>query len=859
MKIESSSTSYVNGSYSSKGFSGLASGLDTESMVQEMLSGMQSKIDKQEGLKQQLQWKQDIYRTIIQDMLDFKSKYFDRTTSSSLLSSNLYNAMTALSSSSAVKVSASSSAATGTTKIEVAQLATSTVIKSAGRVSGGLSGQIDTSALMDAVANAQDGKLSLDVNFNGVKKTVTLDASKITDEQSFADELQAGIQKAHGTGIKVSLDGSGRISFAGSDAGQQITLTGGSAIMDAMGMKSGQSNKINGTMKLKDIGFANGLQGDRFSFSINGTQFSYSADTTLNQIISDINGSEAGVRLTFSSMADTFSLESTSTGAGFNIELEQSEGNLLTALFGSGVSAAGKVASSVLTSDTVAGGNVSGLTDVFGKDGEPGFSFEKASFTFTVNGSKQTITLPKRTEDDGTVNPYTSEQEVIDALNEELDKRFGAGSINLVSGADGSVSLSVTNGALVSFDKENGGEGDLAFALGFTNNADGKSSNRATGDMTLGELGIDLGSGISSSTKLSDLSGRYSFDEETGRLVLSSEDSDPASKTLTAEEKAIFGDITLGDGTANLAGQTTQGRNAVVNIDGIWTERASNSFSANGLNFDLKDTTGSYQIEYEADGSIKKDANGDLSITSAAGASNNPVTIETERNTDQIYDKITEFVKDYNTLIEKLNGYVDEEASYKEYAPLTEAQKKEMSDREIELWEEKAKEGLLRRDSAITSFLTEMRQALYQRPEGSAIALYDIGIETSDSWRDKGKLVIDETKLRNAIEQKPTEVMNLFNNKNGGIANRLNDILYKTANDTSGSPGTLVQLAGVKNRATDKNNQLYSKMQQVDKQIEKLKKQYEQQKTRYWKQFNAMEQMIANMNQQSAWLTQQLG
>ncbi|MCI8441153.1 MAG: flagellar filament capping protein FliD [Provencibacterium sp.] len=847
MKIESSSSSYVNGSYASKGFSGLASGLDTESMVKELLSGTQSKIDKQEGLKQQLQWKQEIYRSIIQDLLDFKNKYFDRTSTKSLLSSGLYNAMTAVSNSSAVKVSASSSAAAGSISVEVAQLATSTVIKSAGRVSGSLSGKMDSDALQSLLANAKDGQFSLQVDYNGVKKTITLDADKISDEESFVNELQAGIQKAHGTGIKVSLEG-GRISFKGSDSGQQITLTGSSDVMKAMGMKSGQSNKINGTMKLKDIGFSTPLQGGQFSFEINGTQFSYSEDATLNQVISDINSSAAGVRLTFSSMADTFTLESTETGSGFDITMSQSEGNLLSALFGAGASAGSKVSGDVLTTKSITtNGSVSNIKD----------DLSKATFAFTVDGVKQTITLPKRSEEDG--GAY-KQDEIIDLLNEELDKRFN-GDIRL-SESGGSVSLEINGGQKVSFDKSSGADTDIAFALGFSTKEGGKN-NLAVADTRIGDLSDAqqeqlAALGFTDETKvLSNLSGRYFFNAETGRITL---DSTVGDSAISAAEQEVFGiGASLGDGTVDLSAQTTQGQNAVVNIDGVWTERSSNSFSANGIYFDLKATTGSYEIEREADGSIKKNADGELSIQSAAGASNTPVTIETERNTDQIYDKITDFVNDYNTLIEKLNGYIDEDASYKDYAPLTSDQKKEMSEREIELWEEKAKEGLLRRDSTISTFLTQMRQALYERPAGSSIALYDIGIETSSSWRDKGKLVIDETKLRNAIEQNPTEVMNLFNNKDGGVATRINDILYKTANDTSGSPGTLVQIAGMKNRVSDSNNQLYTRMKQIDSQIERLKNQYEQQKTRYWNQFNAMEQMIANMNQQSAWLSQQLG
>ena len=89
----SSSSSYVTGSSSNKGFSGLVSGMDTESMVEAMLSGTQSKIDKQTGLKQQLEWKQEIYRSIITQINDFQTKFFGTSSTTGLLNQSFYNAM----------------------------------------------------------------------------------------------------------------------------------------------------------------------------------------------------------------------------------------------------------------------------------------------------------------------------------------------------------------------------------------------------------------------------------------------------------------------------------------------------------------------------------------------------------------------------------------------------------------------------------------------------------------------------------------------------------------------------------------------------------------------------------------------
>ena len=107
MNITSSgSSSYVAGASSNKGFSGLASGIDTESMVEAMLSGTQSKIDKQNGLKQQLEWKQEIYRDIINQINAFQSKFFGTSSTTGLLNQSFYNSMKALCSSGAFGVTA---------------------------------------------------------------------------------------------------------------------------------------------------------------------------------------------------------------------------------------------------------------------------------------------------------------------------------------------------------------------------------------------------------------------------------------------------------------------------------------------------------------------------------------------------------------------------------------------------------------------------------------------------------------------------------------------------------------------------------------------------------------------------------
>lgn len=1028
----SSSSSYVTGSSSNKGFSGLVSGMDTESMVEAMLSGTQSKIDKQTGLKQQLEWKQEIYRSIITQINDFQTKFFGTSSTTGLLNQSFYNAMKAVCSSSAFGVTASSSAATGSTKFQVRQLATNSSITSGTGVSGKLNGKLDAEKMQELVnqelggtateeqnaaytvkfqigsdtvevnlrdvfvsddgksfkpemsqkeldaaieqklndafkdkgvtAKVQDGALTLTtdsastsikvaegsgelglarlgltsassstadtsagkstlkgkvtdiggleftVTLDDIAKTISLDWRDVmtggtVDAAKLKDSLQSALDTAHGAG-QITVEGDLTTGFELKvSAGRKVMVGGSTEVMESLNWLNGQSNRIGMGGTLSQLYFAEDLQGSEFRFSINGVDFHFTEDNTMSEIVSAINKSGAGVRLVYRTQDDTFTLESTDSGAGRTIKLEQTEGNLLNALFGSGADGALKtgssVSSSTLTLDTVKGSPVLTSEDDFKE-------VKQGTFKLMVNGKEYTLSLPKKDDD----SAYTKD-EIITELNKQLDEKFGEG--NIVLNGDGT--MKVNNGAQVSIVpgsvsdpddpevvKKAAQAGDLALALFGTEEV----SNAVTGDTTLGELGITglkgadgqiLGADVKLS-ELNSLNPALSF--EDGKIRVDGSPSTDVADTATMQK--LFGVDSLELGTVSgTKASEVKGQNAIVEIDGLVTERSSNNFTVNGLNFNLKETTGTYEaatgtlktsdgsafdlsqlkdgqyIEngtvYNADGT-KTDITGltyekDGQTVTADGLRMNgdkleifngtTETIQVDRDTDQIIEGIKSFVDEYNKLIKTLNDYLDEDTSYKEYAPLTDAQKKEMSEKEIELWEEKAKEGLLHRDSTIDSFLQSMRTALYEKPEGCAYALYDLGIETGE-WESKGQLVFtsdSEAKLRQVLESDPESVMQLFTDSEEGIFTKINNIMDDTAKISSGSPGALVELAGVKGKASESNNTLYEQIKDIDDRIAALKETYEREKNRYWSEFNTMEQLISNMNVQSSWLSQQ--
>ncbi len=167
------------------------------------------------------------------------------------------------------------------------------------------------------------------------------------------------------------------------------------------------------------------------------------------------------------------------------------------------------------------------------------------------------------------------------------------------------------------------------------------------------------------------------------------------------------------------------------------------------------------------------------------------VGINQTEDIDAIYDNIVEFVDAYNTLIEELNTLVNAEYN-SDYMPLTSDEKAEMTDSEIELWEAKVEESLLRNDATLTSLLYDMRitmMSMYETADGGTISLASIGITTSSDYTENGKLYIDEDTLREALTNNLDDIKDLFTGtgESEGLGDVLNTNIYSKlkSSDTS--------------------------------------------------------------------------
>lgn len=844
----------VTGSRNRNMMPGLVSGMDTASLVDSMLSGTKGKIDKANASKQQLLWKQDIYRDIISKSNKFQNDYFTYSGSKdvNLLSAGFYNTMITTSSSSAIKVHATGTNAPSKMDVKVNKLATAFKAKSNTPVSKEMEGKLDVSKLTDGK------KYSIDVTLDGVRKSIVFEGVKdpLLTEQENADKTLENLNKSltyvFGTTVKATQVG-GKIQLGSSNATHTVTVSASptngkpDAPQDGLallGFTEGASNKINLNRPIGEVSFLNSLAGETFEFSINGKKITASRKDTVNDILGKINNSGANVKVSYSSSEDRFVMESTLMGDIKGIEMEQTSGNLLTVLFGSGNGngiTGGSVSSNYLgANNKVDDALLDGILATTDKTGH--------TMTITVNGVKTAITIPKNPDD----TPYDRD-EFVAALNKELENKFG-------KDGDGkpNISFEINGGQAAIYSSDNYKvelKDDPGFniltSLGFEKD----QSQDVKGNTTLSEMGLKGSLNVNGITITADPG--WTMDKlvaELNNTGIGTVSFDEASQTLSIKDVA-GNDILMEGGdsdgkklmnrllgsdsvTFNTTGNSmseTAGSNAQLEVNGVVIERNSNQFVLDGITIQL------------------------LDVTTEA------IRLTSDRNTDKIVEGIKSFVDDYNTLIEGVNALLQEKATYNQYPPLTEEQKKGMSESEIKLWEEKARQGLVRSDNDISSFLSNMRSAFYKQVDAAGLGIYDLGIETSANYKDNGKLVVNEAKLKETVANNIDGVQKLFMAEKTtvggvtqqGIARELDEAMKASVNISSAEPGTLVRTAGVAGMTTETMNFMYDKLKGMDTKIAALKTQYTSEYNRYWKQFSAMEKMISNMNSQSAWLTQQ--
>jgi flagellar hook-associated protein 2 len=328
--------------------------------------------------------------------------------------------------------------------------------------------------------------------------------------------------------------------------------------------------------------------------------------------------------------------------------------------------------------------------------------------------------------------------------------------------------------------------------------------------------------------------------------------------------------ISITDGTTNTAnflgqlgfamtvndigGRTSTAENASITLNGtVHNYMENNNFTIHGLNFSL------------SEGITAADMNRNL-------------TVNLQRDVEPAINMVKQFVESYNALVTMLNDLTTtvrpRSSQYSFYEPLTEEQKRTMSDREVDLWESKARTGLMHRNDTISRLQSQLRSmatTAVQRSDGTEISLFQLGITTANDGVWIGRLEINETKLREALENDPNAIRDLFagsptmaggtfearnqrlwgidgvgSDRGMGIAHRFDDIIRNTVD----FGGSIYNRAGLVGTASAINNILNREMAEFDKRIEDMQKQLQRKENNYFLMFSRMENALAASNRQ---------
>lgn len=170
-------------------------------------------------------------------------------------------------------------------------------------------------------------------------------------------------------------------------------------------------------------------------------------------------------------------------------------------------------------------------------------------------------------------------------------------------------------------------------------------------------------------------------------------------------------------------------------------------------------------------------------------------------------------------------------------------------------------------DSDMRSLADSLRFVI---PSNLRSALSEIGISTSTDYSENGKLTIDESKLKAALESDPEKVRELFTASaqteedgtvtKGGLMTHMKSIFDQYAGTTGSTKGILIERAGSEHSVTSvMDNALLDQMNEIDDKINRLLDQLTTEQDRYISQFTQLEQLISQMNSQSSWLTSMIG
>ena len=873
----STSSSIFN---SSNRITGLASGLDTDALIESMTAATRSKIAKQKQDKQLLQWQMDDYRSISSKLIDFQNKYLSYSSETNLRSSSFFD-KTLLSvlgdNSKYVSVSGTSKTVENISIVGVDKLAQNSGYVSSKPVSDQTLSGSEITGTETSTISKLDGTY-LTFSYGTKNYTVSISDLKTSDEIDgykddgtvIANDLVKKLNEKLGD-IEYSNESgnlSGEIEFALNDKNQivlnqkngnnALEIKGGSEeLLNALGLEKGDKASadapITGDNKLTDS-FFKGTAAENYE---NG----YEETSTFKDMVS---GEGKTISFTYNGTTKTINLPDSEKNADiFNAD---------------GSAKMDKLAQYLETELGKAFG--SGRIDVSYKDGKLDFRTVKVTSGTSVDNAKTDASsvlkinsgnanavkaLGLTVGDSNRVNLNTSVAE------SGLKTYFNLSGLENTKGYGNEYVVRIKNnttGDIITIDKTVGGD-EFNENTSLSEIIKAINASEANVEVTYSEVSDKF----TLTSKESGASGNFSI--LSGGIKLDAEgnpvfDTNGEYETVKGGNlgTAIFGggmkppsdenSTTTADGTYTY----TKGEDAVIWVDydgeggadPVQITRSSNTFDIDGLSVTVNGIFGN----------VQKDGN---KVTYDKDA---VVTFGAKVDTEKVTEAVKAMIDAFNEIIEISNAELSEKRN-RDYAPLTDEQKEEMTEDQIKAWEEKAKAGMLFNDSDLRGFTSSIR-FLFSGDSETTKLLSDMGIETSTNYSDHGKIKFDESKFKAALESNPEAISDLFTRtgettvdsegnkvtESAGLMNQIKTVFDKYASTTGSVKGIFVQKAGATESPLSMlDNYILDRMNDIDEEIEKLEDKLETETERYYKQFTSLETFISQMNSQSSWLSSQ--
>lgn len=813
----SSSTSSIYGSRNTNIISGLASGMDTESMIEGMVQSYQQKIISLQQSKTKLQWQQNAYQSISDKLVEFSRKYSSYSSTTNLNSQSFFKnaVITTTGGKYADLITATGKSSSQITINSVKQLASAARYSSSKLDSGAVGSAVDRS--QPVVVSQMSGSLTInyganqsieltfDTNEDFSQADGTLDVNKFQEalnkklsEQTLKDDNGDIVSADKLIEINVGAKGTVELKNKATN-GDSVTIGGAygkfadmvtdldSAVKDESStFQMDRDKQVVDKSQIK----AEYLSGKTFSVTLNGQ----TKKITLGDVVrKDGEGWSDAVKRTVQEGLDKAFGENRvqvgMNGGAISFQTLDSEGK---------VSQSDTFA--IYAEDSAAGeilfgeGNTSltSYVDVSKKLSQLG-TFDAAKGTLTVGGATLQGKAIKVEKEDWVVE-------------------------------DGKI-----------YDKE----GNLLDEEGYRINKDGERLYEF--DMTVN--GVKIGT-YTQDTALETITNDINANSEAGVSVsyskLTNEFVFTAKSTGSAEKIDIgegLGQALFGD-SSNYEKGTDAVFTATVNGKQMEYTRSSNTADLDGM-------TVTFEGTFNVDGTEK-------------GAD---VTFTTKTDTDTVFNAIKSMVDDYNAMVTEIKkAYSDmplQKTNGSKYEPLTSEDEEGMTESEIEAYEEKAKTGILFMDRDLSSLYSALRDAVVSSGADGAY-LRSIGINTS--YEDGLTTIsLDEKALREALETDLDGVANAFNKskENGaatdGLMTKIQEVTDRYAATTGAVKGILIEKAGSKYAPTAAlDNTILDQMKELDKQISTWQSKMSDKVDYYTNKFTQLEMLINQMNSQSS-------